>query len=234
MEQTNRHGKHTNGKRYRQPYDMERMKLQEQIQTCLTSFHPVHVLSNHEYAKIKDNNIVLENVKFVMTQSGKRNNQHTVYTVSEENIGKNVKGHVKPLTHDNVVRIERIKRRFMTVTTKISSDIIQEKRIKLIGNSKHTSSSGMILLMIATFDDKIGNDLCVDEYVDTVRKSRYSIKLGNMSKYHYGTSGESYGIGLVAKYNIDQNGYSFGPYAEKRQLPKKKIVQMSMVLLKSC
>ena len=50
----------------------------------------MHVLSNHEYAKIKDNNIILENVKFVTTQTGKRTNQHTVYTVSDKNIGKNV------------------------------------------------------------------------------------------------------------------------------------------------
>ena len=72
----------------------------------------------------------------------------------------------------------------------------------------------MILLMISTFDDKIEKEFYVDEYVDSFRQSRRSIKLGNNSQYHFGTSRETYGIGLVAKYNVDKKGYSFGPYAE--------------------
>ena len=121
----------------------------------------MHVLSNHEYAKIKDNNIILENVKFVTTQTGKRTNQHTVYTVSDKNIGKNVKKYIKPLTHDNVIHVKRIKRRFITVTTEVCSKVLQEKRIKLIGYTA-TNSSGMMLLMISTFDDKIAKEFCVD------------------------------------------------------------------------
>ena len=162
----------------------------------------------------------MENVKFVTTQTEKRTNQHTVYTVSDKNIGKNVKKYIKPLTHDNVIRVEWIKRRFITVTTEVCSKVLQEKRIKLIGYTA-TNSSGMMLLMISTFDDKIAKEFCVDEYVEAFRKCHHPIKLGNSSEYHFRTSGEVYGIGLVAKYNIDKDGYSYGPYAERCNQPRK-------------
>ena len=73
----------------------------------------------------------------------------------------------------------------------------------------------MILLMISTFDDKIRTENCVDEYIEIFRRCNKSIQLENSSKYHFVTSGKTCGVGLVTKYNVDKDGYSFGPYVCK-------------------
>lgn len=207
-------GKHVKRKRRQQIYETERKNLKTTLQQHLKPVHPVHVLSKHEFAKIKDNNIVLEDLKSTIIKSGKRTNRQTIYTVNREKIGKNLRTHIKPNTHGNIIRVDRIKKRFITVTTRVCPNIVDDDRIELIGNVPE-NSSGMILLMITTFDDQIKKERCVDDIVETFRKCNKPIKVGNNSDYHFGTSGETYGIGLVAKYNLDRNGYSFGPYARK-------------------
>ena len=184
------------------------------LQQYLKPVHPVHVLSKHEFAKIEDNNIVLEDLKCTIIKSGKRTNKQKIYTVNGKNIGKNQRTHIKPNTHDSIVRLDQIKKRFITVTTRVWPNIIDNDRIELIGHVPE-NSSGMILLMISTFNDQIRNEQNVDEIVEIFRKCHKPIKVGNNSDYHFGTSGETYGVGFVAKYNVDQNGYSFGPYANR-------------------
>ena len=207
-------GKHVKRKRQRQMYETEHNKLNNTLQQYLKPVHPVHVLSKHEFAKIEDNNIVLEDLKCTIIKSGKRTNKQKIYTVNGKNIGKNLRTHIKPNTHDNIVRLDRIKKRFITVTTRVCPNIIDDDRIELIGHVPE-NSSGMILLMISTFNDQIRNEQNVDEIVEIFRKCHKPIKVGNNSDYHFGTSGETYGVGFVAKYNVDQNGYSFEPYARK-------------------
>ena len=172
-------GKHVKRKRQRQMYETEHNKLNYTLQQYLKPLHPVHVLSKHGFAKIEDNNIVLEDLKCTIIKSGKRINQQKIYTVNRKNIGKNLRTHIKPNTHYNVVFVDQIKKCFITVTTRVCPNIIDDDRIELIGHVPE-NSSGMILLMISTFNDQIRNEQNVDE-----------------------------------KYNVDQNGYSFGPYARK-------------------
>ena len=90
-------------------YETEHNKLNHTLQQYLKPVHPVHVLSKHEFAKIEDNNIVLEDLKCTIIKSGKRTNKQKIYTVNGKNIGKNLRTHIKPNTHDNIVRLDRIK-----------------------------------------------------------------------------------------------------------------------------
>lgn len=207
-------GRHVKRKRQQQMYETERKNVKITIQQHPKPVHPVHVLTKHEFEKIKDNNIVLEDLKSTIIKSGKRTNRQIIYNVNRDNVGKNLKLHFKPNTHNNIIHMNRIKKRFITVTTRVCASIVNDDRIELIGNVPE-NASGMILLMIATFNDKIKNDLCVDDIVEIFRKCKKPIKVGNNSDYHFGTSGETYGVGLVAKYNIDRNGCSFGPYARR-------------------
>ena len=73
----------------------------------------------------------------------------------------------------------------------------------------------MILLLIVTHENTFSQQEKTNQYLDMFWKKRYSIGSGGIKNYHHGTIGESYGVGLVAKYRIDEIGLSFGEYVEK-------------------
>ena len=73
----------------------------------------------YEFAKIEDNNIVLEDLKCTKIKSGKITNKQKIYTVNGKKIGKNLRTHIKPNTHNSIVRLDLIDKRFITVTTRV-------------------------------------------------------------------------------------------------------------------
>ena len=69
--------------------------------------------------------------------------------------------------------------------------------------------------MIATSSKTLDKKSTVTSLVDLFRKYRYSINKSFSMASHYLTTGEIYGLGLVAKYRIDDKYKSFGTYANK-------------------
>ena len=79
----------------------------------------------------------------------------------------------------------------------------------------------MILLMIATHNELCKEEGNINTCMKLFQRLRYPIGLNGNKNYHHGTKGRSYGVGLVAKYRKDENGWSFGTYTEKLQWQEK-------------
>ena len=89
----------TNVKRKRRRNARLRKKIRTSImndvvldseQTQIKALQPLHILSNHEYNLIKKNNIKLQDMKTVSTQSAHSGNI-TIFRITEENVGVNIR-----------------------------------------------------------------------------------------------------------------------------------------------
>lgn len=191
------------------------------IDKNLANLHPFHILSDSEYNKIRRNNIMLDNLK-VFKDHTRKARILTVYQIQMENIGENLQKHLKRLSRNNVIDISRVKRRFMTMTMHINDYNKTQNTIKFLG-VEPPNSSGVILLSIATYNNAFEKCQNMDRKMKIFRSNRYNIGSNRKPHYHNCTVGESYGVGLVAKYNKDENDLSFGTYAERKKLqPKNK------------
>ena len=180
--------------------------------------HPFHILSIDEYNKIKKNNISLERFKIIRNRTI-HSGRLTVFKVLPENIGEYLQKHFENLSKNNVIDISQVPNRFMTLTMKISDFIKTHNKVDCLG-VEPVHSSGMILLSIITYSDVFKGSKNMDEHVELFRNSRYRISVNGKNSYHHGTVGESYGVGLVAKYLKDKNGLSFGKYADREKNQK--------------
>lgn len=207
-----------NGRQMRRQRKLAEQKIIKSIDKE-ESTHPFHILSDCEYNKISKNNIVLQNLKFVQVQSPQLR-RLTIYKIERKNVGENIQHHFNILSRTNVIDLSQVKRRFMTMTMPVSDFLSAHNSIHFHG-VEPANSSGMILLSIATYCDTLEDEQNMDEVVDLFRKSRYSIVVNGKDNYHHCTMGESYGVGLVAKYIKDENGLSFGTYANKQKLQSK-------------
>ena len=176
-------------------------------------FHPFHILSKSEYNNIKKNNIVLDNMR-VISKPSHQYGSLTVFNIKKENIGAHLRKHFCPCRQENVIDISQVKKRFLTFTMRTSDFVHAGSDIKIFG-AIPIDSSGMILLLIVTYDNTFSDQEKINQYINLFRKRKYSIGSGGIKNYHHGTIGESYGVGLVAKYSIDEIGLSFGEYSEK-------------------
>ena len=217
-------GHTTNGKRKRQREaklrNRERSSIMKRIimnndSTQTKMIQPLHILSNHEYNNIKKNNIQVRNMKSVSGTSTHSQNI-TIFEVTEEDIGINLKKHFNVLSQKNVINVSMVKRKFVTISMELSELNNSDNSIKYIGTSP-VNSSGMILLMIATYNELCKKEENVNTYMNLFQRLRYPIGSNGNKNYHHGTKGRNYGVGLVAKYKKDKNGLSFGTYAEKLQ-----------------
>lgn len=181
--------------------------------------HPFHILSIGEYNKIKKNNITLERLKIIRNQPI-QSRRLTVFKVQSENIGENLQKHFQNLSRENVINISQVPNGYMTLTMRVSDFIKTHNSVDCLG-VEPVHSSGMILLSIVTYSDAFKEAKNMDDHVQLFRNSRYRISMNGKKNYHHGTVGESYGVGLVAKYIKDENGLSFGTYAVRNKLQKK-------------
>lgn len=182
----------------------------------IKALQPLHILSNHEYSLIKKNNIELQDMKIVSTHSAHSGNI-TIFHITEKNVGENIRKQFNILSQKNVINISLVKRQFITISMKISDLDSTDKTIKYVGTNPE-NSSGMFLLMIATYNQPFEKDQNVNDCVSLFKKFRYPIGSNGKKFYHHGTEGESYGVGLVAKYKKDENGFSFGMYSQKENI----------------
>ena len=219
----------TNVKRKRRRNARLRKKIRTSImndvvldseQTQIKALQPLHILSNHEYNLIKKNNIKLQDMKTVSTQSAHSRNI-TIFRITEENVGVNIRKQFNIQSQKNVLNVSLVKKQFITISMKISDLDSSDKTIKFVGTTPD-NSSGMLLLMIATYNKPLKEDHNVNDYVNQFQKFRYPIGSNGNKFYHHGTQGESYGVGLVAKYKKDENGLSFGMYSQKENINEQE------------
>lgn len=182
--------------------------------------HPFHILSIGEYNKILKNNITLERLKIIRNRPV-QSRRLTVFKVQPENIGVNLRKHFQNLSQKNVINMSQVPNGFMTLTMKVSDFIKTHNTVGCLG-VQPVHSSGMILLSVVTYNDAFKEAKNMDEHVELFRNSRYRISMNGKNNYHHGTVGESYGVGLVAKYVKDENGLSFGTYADREKVQKEK------------
>ena len=71
-------------------------------QTQIKALQPLHILSNHEYNLIKKNNIKLQDMKTVSTQSAHSGNI-TIFRITEENVGVNIRKQFNIQSQKNVL-----------------------------------------------------------------------------------------------------------------------------------
>ena len=179
--------------------------------------HCLQVLTNQEFRNIQKNNIGITGYqKYKQIINGKRI-RRTIYHVEEDNIGSNISSLFQNISQINEIDLSDVPRMFLTITLRVNQQIVNNSNIYLIGHGKVNSSS-YILLMIATSSKTLDKKSTVTSLVDLFRKYRYSINKSFSMASHYLTKGEIYGLGLVAKYRIDDKYKSFGTYANKVEL----------------
>ena len=158
-------------------------------QTQIKALQPLHILSNHEYNLIKKNNIKLQDMKTVSTQSAHSRNI-TIFRITEENVGVNIRKQFNIQSQKNVINVSLVKKQFITISMKISDLDSSDKTIKFVGTTPD-NSSGMLLLMIATYNKPLKEDHNVNDYVNQFQKFRYPIGSNGNKFYHHGTQSES-------------------------------------------
>ena len=118
----------TNVKRKRRRNARLRKKIRTSImnnvvldseQTQIKALQPLHILSNHEYNLIKKNNIKLQDMKTVSTQSAHSGNI-TIFRITEENVGVNIRKQFNIQSQKNVLNVSLVKKQFITISMKIS------------------------------------------------------------------------------------------------------------------
>ena len=172
----------TNVKRKRRRNARLRKKIRTSImndvvldseQTQIKALQPLHILSNHEYNLIKKNNIKLQDMKTVSTQSAHSGNI-TIFRITEENVGVNIRKQFNIQSQKNVINVSLVKKQFITISMNISELDRTDKTIKFVGTTPK-NSSGMLLLMIATYNEPLKDDHNVNDYVNQFQKFRYPI-----------------------------------------------------------
>ena len=190
------------------------------IDKNLAMIHPFHILSVSEYNKIRKNNITLDNLK-IINNKARKSRLLTIHRIHMENIGENLQKHLIVSSQNNVIDISRVKRRFMTMTMHVNNYKKIQHLVEFLG-VEPPESSGMILLSIATYNKAFNKGQNMDQEVEIFRSNRYNIGSNSKDHYHNCTVGESYGVGLVAKYSKDENDLSFGIYANKKKMQSIK------------
>lgn len=195
--------------------------------------HPLHVLTETQFKEISDNNITVKNViPLMVSVSGKKVRQ-TFCKISRDRIGVNIVPHFKNLRHDNVICLSKIKNNFLSITTEVDSRLRNDSMLTLL-DVDSSESSNMVLLFLATYNKDVNQNILINQYIDVYRKNRFNINTRSSKGNHFGTIGESYGVGLVPKYKQNKIGLTFGEYAHKRKKihPKKINRLMRFVLSK--
>ena len=183
----------------------------------IKSKHPLHVLTVSELRKIRQNSILVKNCRFVNLKEQNKLVRQVFYNIHCDSIGKNLRCcfNMREKKHIN---LPNIKKQYLAIIIEIDYNLRNNDSIDLIGYNIQNSSN-MALLFLSTYDGKISHDEKVNSEVDIFRKNKYNINgCANNHGNHFGTSGEIFGVGLVPKYNIDNNGLSFGEYALKQDM----------------
>ena len=177
--------------------------------------HPLCVLTKSEFDDIVSNNVTVREFSPLKIDFSPKKVRQTFFKVGRDDIGVNIAPHLKILKHDNLVCLSAVKRNFLSITTEINSTLRNDNLICLLGDSV-PNSSNMVLLFLATYDKDFPRKCNLKSNASLFRQNRFNINGNGTSGNHFGSSGESYGIGFVPKYRQNKFGLTFGQYAEKK------------------
>ena len=178
--------------------------------------HPLYVLTISQFEHLASNNIIIRDfVSLNMDISFKKVRQ-TFYKLRREDVGGNIAPYFQILKKDNFICLSTVKRNFLSITTEINCQLRNNKQLTLIGD-KLSNSSNMVLLFLASYNCNIPRTSFVNDVIMLFRQNRFNINGSGTSGNHFGSSGESYGVGLVPKYSKNQQGLTFGKYADKKR-----------------
>ena len=178
--------------------------------------HPLYVLTVSQFENITSNNIIIRDFVSLNIDTSLKRVRQTFYKLSREDVGDNIAPYLKILKHDNFICLAAVKRNFLSITMEINSKFRNDNMIDLI-DDKFSNSSNMVLLFLATYNNNFSIDSNIEDVSKLFRQNRFNINGSGTSGNHFGSSGESYGIGLVPKYRKNHIGLTFGQYAEKKR-----------------
>ena len=178
--------------------------------------HPLCVLTKTEFDDIVSNNVTVRDFIPLMIDFSLKKVRQTFFKVSRDDIGVNIAPHLKILKNDNLLCLSAVERNFLSITTEIDSTLRNDNMICLLGDSV-PNSSNMVLLFLATYNKDVPKKSNLKKNASLFRQNRFNINGNGTSGNHFGSSGESYGIGFVPKYRQNKFGLTFGQYAEKKR-----------------
>ena len=176
--------------------------------------HPLYVLTDTQFKQISDNNITVKNIIPLKINIHQKKVRQTFCKISRNNIGVNILPHFENLKHDNIISLSSVKNNFLSITMEVDSRLRSDSMVSLLGGDS-SQSSNMVLLFLATYNIDVKQDASINRHIDIYRKNRFNINTPGRKGNHFGTIGESYGVGLVPKYKRDKLGLTFGEYADK-------------------
>jgi len=195
--------------------------------THIESKHPLHVLTETQFKQISDNNITVKNIVPLSINVSQKKIRQTFGKISRDGIGVNIVPHFKNLKNHNVICLSTVKRNFLSITTELDSSLRNNSMVSLRGGDS-SESSNMVLLFLATYNENVKKGPSINQYIDIYRKNRFNINASGSNRNHFGTVGESYGVGLVPKYKQNKVGLSFGEYANKMKKIRRKQINRLM------
>ena len=178
--------------------------------------HPLYVLTKSQFDHIKSNNILIRDFVPLNVDTSLKKVRHAFYKLSREDVGDNIAPYFKILKHDNFICLDTVKRNFLSITMEIDPKLCNDSMLCLIGD-KLSNSRNMVLLFLATYNNNLPKASNIKDFSKLFRQNRFNINGSRTSGNHFGSSGESYGIGFVPKYRQNQFGLTFGQYAEKKR-----------------
>ena len=176
--------------------------------------HPLHVLTETQFKHISDNNITVKDIIPLNISVHEKKVRQTFCKISRNDIGVNILPHFENLKHDNIICLSSVKKNFLSITTEVNSRLRNDNMVSLLGGES-SKSSNMVLLFLATYNKDVKQDTSINQHIDIYRRNRFNINHAGKTGNHFGTVGESYGLGLVPKYKQNNLGLTFGEYSDK-------------------
>ena len=180
--------------------------------------HPLYVLTKEELNFIQGNTIHLTDFNRYSERLGNKVVSRTSYNV--KHVGANVKGAFTKSSPWNHTNLSKVKKNFIAIVVDINEQMVKDKNLLFIGLSSEVTEGAVVLLMLAQCGRTLTNDsqeLTDDELIKLFKRNRKSIAIPKKNtRNHFGTEGQVFGCGFVAKYDFTNYPFSFGKYATKK------------------
>ena len=184
-----------------------------------TGLHYFHYISSKDYARLKDNIICL--TKPIITDEGK-NSRLIHYEIASM-------GNCINYTRKNgtiAIHLEKTRRGVVIIAAdekELHKCIpkMESCKYSIDRSISHTTTNRYVLLAIICDYSRHGKydgfrrQLIGIDDVATLNKTCVN-QVRQQGKKHFGTCGKIYSFGYSAKYNLDQNGNSFGKYVNSK------------------
>lgn len=180
--------------------------------------HPLYILTKNELKYIQGNTIHLTDFNRYSESLGNEVVSRTSYKV--KSVGANVKGAFTKSSPWNHTNLKTVKKNFIAIVVDINKQMVNDTNLIFLGLSSKAPEGAVVLLMIAQCtgtgtDDSLRE--MNDELINIFKRNRYSIAAPKKNaRNHFGTEGQVFGCGFVAKYDVLNYPFSFGEYASKR------------------